>query len=136
MIVQGIPTVDRAVINEKDGKYELLVEGTNLARVMGTAGVLGIKTKTNHVMEMEKTLGIEAARHSIMDEIKNTMGAHGMSIDERHTMLLADCMTYKVSCCHRPLKWLPRNVLQLTYLCNLFLDRARFWASRGLESPR
>lgn len=31
-----------------------------------------------------------------MDEIKTTMGAHGMSIDERHTMLLADCMTYKV----------------------------------------
>jgi hypothetical protein len=41
-------------------------------------------------------LGIEAARRAIMDEIKTTMGAHGMSIDERHTMLLADCMTYKV----------------------------------------
>jgi hypothetical protein len=30
-----------------------------------------------------------------MNEIKYTMGSHGMSIDERHTMLLADCMTYK-----------------------------------------
>jgi hypothetical protein len=37
-----------------------------------------------------------AARVSIMNEIKYTMGSHGMSIDERHTMLLADCMTYKV----------------------------------------
>jgi DNA-directed RNA polymerase III subunit RPC1 len=32
-----------------------------------------------------------------MSEIKDTMSAHGMSIDDRHTMLLADCMTYKVS---------------------------------------
>ena len=31
-----------------------------------------------------------------MTEINYTMGSHGMSIDDRHTMLLADCMTYKV----------------------------------------
>ncbi len=31
-----------------------------------------------------------------MKEIRYTMGSHGMSIDDRHTMLLADCMTYKV----------------------------------------
>lgn len=31
VIVMGIPTVERAVINkEKDGKYNLLVEGTNM----------------------------------------------------------------------------------------------------------
>ena len=31
VIVKGIPTVERAVINkEKDGKYNLLVEGTNM----------------------------------------------------------------------------------------------------------
>ena len=46
--------------------------------------------------EIEKFLGIEAARKAIMTEINYTMGSHGMSIDDRHTMLLADCMTYKV----------------------------------------
>lgn len=30
-----------------------------------------------------------------MNEIKYTMKSHGMSIDERHVMLLADLMTYK-----------------------------------------
>ena len=63
---------------------------------MGTLGVIGCQTTTNHVHEMERVLGIEAARRAIMEEIKNVMGAHGMSIDARHTMLLADCMTYKV----------------------------------------
>ena len=38
----------------------------------------------------------QAARSAIMTEINYTMGSHGMSIDDRHTMLLADCMTYKV----------------------------------------
>jgi hypothetical protein len=31
-----------------------------------------------------------------VDQIKATMSGHGMSIDTRHMMLLADCMTYKV----------------------------------------
>lgn len=38
----------------------------------------------------------EAARKTIVDEIQTTMKAHGMTIDDRHMMLLADCMTYKV----------------------------------------
>jgi DNA-directed RNA polymerase III subunit RPC1 len=45
--------------------------------------------------EAERTLGIEAARSCIIKEITNTMGAHGMTIDARHSMLLADVMTYK-----------------------------------------
>ena len=43
-----------------------------------------------------KVLGIEASRRKIIDEIQTTMSSHGMTIDARHTMLLADCMTYKV----------------------------------------
>ena len=96
VIVKGISTVLRAVINkDKTGKYKLLVEGTNMQAVMATDGVKGVATSTNHVHEIEKFLGIEAARKSIMNEIIYTMGSHGMSIDNRHTQLLADCMTYK-----------------------------------------
>lgn len=39
---------------------------------------------------MAVTLGIEAARKITMIEIKYTMESHGMSIDIRHIMLLAD----------------------------------------------
>jgi DNA-directed RNA polymerase III subunit RPC1 len=96
VIVQGIPSVSRAVINDLGGgKYNLVVEGTDLRAVMGVEGVEGAKTTTNHVMEAERTLGIEAARSCIIKEINDTMKAHGMSIDARHSMLLADVMTYK-----------------------------------------
>jgi hypothetical protein len=65
---------------------------------MGLAGVDGTRTVTNHVMETWRVLGIEAARSKIIEQIDQTMSSHGMTIDTRHNMLLADCMTYKVSC--------------------------------------
>jgi len=71
------------------------VEGRDLAAALGTLGVVGGRSTTNHIMEAVRVLGIEAARATIMREIHRTMGAHGMTIDARHTMLLADLMTYK-----------------------------------------
>ena len=63
---------------------------------MGTEGVDGRNTKSNHIIEVQQTLGIEAARTCIIDEIEYTMKSHGMSIDNRHMMLLADVMTSRV----------------------------------------
>merc|ERR1719187_3041100 len=56
-------------------------------------GVLGNKTTSNNTIEVANTLGIEAARKTIINEITYTMESHGMSIDIRHVMLLADLMT-------------------------------------------
>ncbi len=63
---------------------------------MGIPGVDGLRTQTNHVMETAAVLGIEAARAKIIQQIDETMSSHGMAIDTRHMMLLADCMSYKV----------------------------------------
>ncbi|XP_022867360.1 DNA-directed RNA polymerase III subunit RPC1-like isoform X1 [Olea europaea var. sylvestris] len=68
---------------------------TGLLAVMGIQGVVGQKTKSNHVIEVQQTLGIEAARKVIIDEIQYTMSSHGMTIDIRHMKLLADLMTFK-----------------------------------------
>jgi len=95
VIVKGIHTAHRAVITIDKGQRHLGVEGQGLLDVMGTDGVDFKTTRTNHVMEMEKVLGIEAARKSIYDEIQETMKSHSMNIDPRHVMLLADVMTYK-----------------------------------------
>lgn len=63
---------------------------------MGTPGVDAKRTKSNHILEVNRTLGIEAARRSIIDEIQYTFENNNMMIDLRHMMLLADLMTYKV----------------------------------------
>merc|ERR1712059_48492 len=98
VIIKGLPTVSRAVMHldeAKNGpkKYKLYVEGDNLREVIATTGVDWIHTTSNNTLEVANTLGIEAARKTIISEIKYTMESHGMSIDGRHIMLLADLMT-------------------------------------------
>lgn len=97
VIIKGVPNVNRAVIHEEEEngvrRYKLLVEGDNLRDVMATPGVKGTKCTSNNTYQVWATLGIEAARSTIMSEIKLVMENHGMSIDHRHPMLVADLMT-------------------------------------------
>ncbi|GAB2275314.1 hypothetical protein Dimus_010075 [Dionaea muscipula] len=97
VVIKGIKTVQRAVpeVERKQGPYNLNVEGTGLREVMGIDGIDGYNTVTNHVIEVQETLGIEAARKLIIDETRKVMRSHGMEIDIRHMMLLADLMTFK-----------------------------------------
>jgi DNA-directed RNA polymerase III subunit RPC1 len=101
VIVQGVSSVARAVINEEyisetnEKKYYLLVEGYGLASVMGTPGVNGYETKSNHIIEVQHVIGIEAARTMISSEISYIMSAYGITVDRRHLLLLSDVMTFK-----------------------------------------
>ena len=75
VIVNGIPSVHRAVLNKVEKPEEhinLLIDGTGLLQVMGTAGVDHAKTITNHVLEILEVLGIEAARTVLIQEVSNT----------------------------------------------------------------
>lgn len=95
--VCGIPSVTKAVINNNSAekRFEILAEGYGLLKVMNINGVDYTKTRSNHIFENLKVLGIEAARSTIIDEIIYTMKSHGIVIDLRHVMLLADLMTFK-----------------------------------------
>lgn len=102
VVVAGIPTIPRALISLppndrkeefKNSRLVIYVEGTGMLDVMGIDGIDGTTVKNNNVMEVVSVLGIEAARKTIINEIQYTMSQHGMTIDARHTMLLADCMT-------------------------------------------
>jgi DNA-directed RNA polymerase III subunit RPC1 len=102
--VNGLENCQRAVINvisagassaNKDPTYKLVVEGTNLMGVMGTQGVVGTEVETNHVFDVYRSLGIEAARQTIANEINVVLGNHDLVVDKRHMALLADIMTFK-----------------------------------------
>lgn len=69
---------------------------TTSKNVDAVEGIVGEETKSNHILEVASVLGIEAARQTIINEIKYTMERHDMIIDPRHVMLLGDVMTYKV----------------------------------------
>lgn len=101
MAISGYPDATRAVIQKSEqpdaetGKFThtVLVEGYGLRACMNTEGVIGTKTTTNSVMEAREVLGIEAARSTIVTEIRTVMSS--LNIDPRHMQLLADVMTYK-----------------------------------------
>uniref|UniRef100_A0A915ASZ0 DNA-directed RNA polymerase subunit n=2 Tax=Parascaris univalens TaxID=6257 RepID=A0A915ASZ0_PARUN len=98
VVVKGLPGVVRCVItaDEKKGdSYKLLVEGTDYLSVMATMGIDGRRTYFNNALTVAEVLGIEAARTSIISEILSTMESHGIGLDQRHVMLLADVMTYR-----------------------------------------
>lgn len=99
VVVKGISSIKRAAIRiEGEGdkaEHYLMIEGEGLRDVMATYGVNPNRSLSNNIMEIANTLGIEAARTSIIKEIKATMENHGISIDSRHLKLLADTMTYR-----------------------------------------
>uniref|UniRef100_A0A8R1XTF5 DNA-directed RNA polymerase subunit n=3 Tax=Onchocerca TaxID=6281 RepID=A0A8R1XTF5_ONCVO len=98
VVVKGLPGIVRCVIHadEKKGdSYKLLVEGIDYREVMATVGVDGRRTYFNNALTVADVLGIEAARSSIISEILSTMASHGIDLDQRHVMLLADLMTYR-----------------------------------------
>ena len=53
----------------------------------------GSRTTSNHIFEVEKVLGIEAARHAIIEESSRVIKEQGLDIDKRHIMFISDLMT-------------------------------------------
>ena len=106
IIVSGISTVNRIVINKEEDKdkdkdkdkkikYMLVVEGTGLLDIMNTDGIDFKRCTSNNISEILNTLGIEAARKSIIYELNYTFGQHSIHINNRHLGLISDIMTFK-----------------------------------------
>jgi len=64
---------DESANDNSSDRCVLTVEGRDLGAVLAAPGVDGTRTTTNHVMEVERVLGIEAARASLAAEVASTM---------------------------------------------------------------
>lgn len=98
-MVAGGQHVKRVVIKKEDNAegshYKLAIEGYGLQEVIGAPGVQSTGVKSNHVLEVAKVLGIEAARSVIISEIQKCMDAYSIDIDNRYMKLLGDVMTFR-----------------------------------------
>ena len=98
--IKGIKGIRHAIVKPvRDDKgelveYVILTEGSNLKAVLGVEGVDPRRTTTNNILEIYEVLGIEAARSAIIKEIKRVLDDHGLDVDYRHIMMVADAMTY------------------------------------------
>merc|ERR1712100_705559 len=72
-------------------------EGSNLQQVLSFDEVDCQRTITNDVVEILSVLGIEAARNSLLHEIKSVISFDGSYVNYRHLATLSDVMTYRGS---------------------------------------
>ncbi len=92
--IKGIERISRTMIlRDKEGRHFIRTSGSNLSAVLRHPAVVAEKTYTNDVREIERTLGIEAARQSLTNELKQVLDMQGLNVDIRHCMLLSDAMS-------------------------------------------
>ncbi|CCA72815.1 probable DNA-directed RNA polymerase I [Serendipita indica DSM 11827] len=78
------------------GDADIIVEGTNLRSVafLGEGVVDVTRISTNSIHAILATYGVEAARASIVKEIKDVFDVYSIKVNIRHLMLIADYMTF------------------------------------------
>ncbi|MEN4018122.1 MAG: DNA-directed RNA polymerase subunit A'' [Methanobacterium sp.] len=91
--ISGVKNIGKVVISKEGSEWVIHTEGSNLGSVLKMEGIDKVRTTTNDIHEIEKVLGIEAARNAIIREAQNTMEEQGLTVDVRHIMLVADMMT-------------------------------------------
>ncbi len=91
--VRGVKGIEQVLPVRKGSGYVIKTSGTNLKRIMKIPEVDENRTTTNDIWEIYDTLGIDAAREAIINEVLATLEAQGLRVDERHVMLVADLMT-------------------------------------------
>ncbi|MBE6487532.1 MAG: DNA-directed RNA polymerase subunit A'' [Methanosphaera stadtmanae] len=91
--ISGVKGIGKVVIRLEGDEYVIHTEGSNIGAILKIEGVDIVRTTTNDIYEIEKVLGIEAARNAIIHELYTTMEEQGLSVDIRHIMLVADMMT-------------------------------------------
>ena len=96
--IKGLKGIRRVIIRNdpnigEDGEYVIYSEGSNFMQVLRIPGVDPKRTYTTHLHEVAETLGIEAARNSIIRESRKVLTEQGLDVDDRHIMLVADLMT-------------------------------------------
>ena len=90
--VKGVPDIARVTLVQEDDKWVIQTTGSNLPRVLSVDGIARRNVTTNNVHEIAETLGIEAARNALIDEVHSTLADQGLEVDMRYIMLVADLM--------------------------------------------
>ena len=93
-VVKGVRGIKRGLLTPTDDKKEWVIktEGTNMQGVVQIEGVDTTRTVSNHIHEIEKLYGIEAARNMIIKESQKVLEQQGLDVDQRHLIILSDLM--------------------------------------------
>lgn len=98
-LIQGVRGIKRGMIHKQhtdlcpQGEYTIQTEGTNLGEILTKIeGIDATRTVSNHIHEIEKFLGIEAAREIIIREAVSVLQDQSLDVNIRHLNCMADLM--------------------------------------------
>ena len=101
---QCVAGIERCYIVEGDATAPTKVQtdGINFTGVWAHSDLIDVDNiTTNDVGSTLRMYGVEAARATLMREVRAVFGAYGIGVDPRHLGLIADFMTHmvKLSAC-------------------------------------
>jgi DNA-directed RNA polymerase I subunit RPA1 len=95
-IVRARKSIDQAFVNtEENGRGRCLqTAGINFTEMWELDSIDHDRLMSNDIWAVRCAYGVEAARNTIVDQIRSVFGAYGIEVDARHLSLIADYMTY------------------------------------------
>ena len=98
VLVRSRNSIDQAYINEEEeGRGRCLqTAGINFEEIyqLDDGVVDHDRLLSNDIWKIRCAYGVEAARNSIVQQIRGVFGAYGIEVDPRHLSLIADYMTF------------------------------------------
>jgi len=101
MVLYQTPGLKRAFLSQskkigEEGIMRMKTEGVNLEVMAQFDKILDLnQLYTNDIHKVSKYYGIEAARQTIVKEVRDVFGGYGIDVDYRHLSLVADYMTFE-----------------------------------------
>ena len=105
IVLKGIKNIKKASMSKHDihkyidgqfvkqSEWVIDTDGSNFIEVLSHPLVDYSRSITNDIQEIYRTLGVEAARQALIDEIIDVISFDGTYVNHRHVSLLADTMT-------------------------------------------
>jgi DNA-directed RNA polymerase I subunit RPA1 len=127
--------------DERDGSWKVQTDGINFAAAFAQGALVDAsRLGSNDVYAVLQQYGVEAARATLLAEVRAVFGAYGIAVDARHLSLIADAMTHGGTyrpCSRAGLDSCPSPLLKMSFeTATAFLTDATLrGATDTLESP-
>jgi DNA-directed RNA polymerase I subunit RPA1 len=94
-LVRSRKNIDAAYINDEEGRGRCLqTAGINFSELWKLENIDHTRLMSNDIWAIRCAYGVEAARNTIVDQIRSVFGVYGIEVDPRHLSLIADYMTF------------------------------------------
>jgi DNA-directed RNA polymerase I subunit RPA1 len=94
-LVHSTPKIEAGFINDEENRGRCLqTAGCNFEEIWKLDEVKHDELSSNDIWAVRCAYGVEAARMSIVDQIRGVFAVYGIEVDKRHLTLIADYMTY------------------------------------------